>query len=140
MASEYASLEAFYDGQPERRTSGEADFGVHWHAGGKRWPGWRVSYVQATGEVIAVEQYGKCQVRVLGVVQPDPDERFASKDEAGGIAWSDRHGRGTYYDTLDRILDGWAEPDVSGHDLAWVERRLASYKGGQDDGEDRPQG
>jgi hypothetical protein len=126
--AEFPSLEAFYDDQPERGTSGEADFGVHWHANGQSWPEWRVSYIQATGDVFAVEQYGTCKVRVLGNVEPDPDERY-SKDQAGGIAWSDKHGRGTYYTTLDKILDGWADPDVSGHDLAWIGQRLAAAAG-----------
>ena len=129
MASEYVSLKAFYADRPERDKSPESDYGVHWHANGRDWPSYRVSYVQATGEVYAVER-GAGPVRVLGVVQPDPDERFASKDEVGGIAWSDRHRRGTYYDTLDKILDGWADPGVSGFDLAWIERKLASYREG----------
>jgi hypothetical protein len=124
-ATEFPSLEAFYDDRPERRRSGEADFGVHWHADGKRWPEWRVSYVQATGEVIAVEQYGTCRVRLIGVIEPDEDKRY-TKDEVGGVAWSDMHRRGTYYDTLDALLDGWADPDISGHDLAWITRKLAA--------------
>lgn len=123
---QYPSIEAFYNERPERRTSGESDYGVHWHADGRNWPLWRVSYVQATGEVYAVEN-GHCKVRVLGVIPPDPDERYR-KDRPGGIAWSDRHDCGTYYRTLDKILDGWADPDVTGHDLAWVVQRLQEHE------------
>lgn len=71
MSTEYPSLEAFYAGRPERARSGEADYGVHWRAGGRDWPRWRVSYVQATGEVYAFEQAAKSRVRVLGVIPPD---------------------------------------------------------------------
>ena len=117
-SGEYASLEAFYDDQPRRRASGEADYGVHWHVHRRcRFPLWRVSYIQATGEVYAVQQHGACPVRVLGIIPPDPVE---PRDQL-------LYYRNTYYRTLDKILEGWAEPDVSGFDLAWVERKLAGY-------------
>jgi hypothetical protein len=114
--TDFPSLEAFYDDQPERRFSGEADYGVGWQVDGREWPRWRVSYVQATGEIYAVEQTGACRVRVLAVVEPDP---VAPRDQL-------LYYRNTYYQTLDRLLDGWADPDVSGHDLAWIEQRLAA--------------
>jgi len=106
----YPSIDVFYDERPERRTSGEVGYGVHWHAVGP-WPLWRVSYIRATGEVYAVEQHAKCRVQVLGIVAPDPVE--------------DRH-TDSYYATLDQIFTGWAEPDISGHDLAWIRQRLAA--------------
>jgi hypothetical protein len=113
----YDSLRAFYDDRPERRASGEADYGVHWLVGGQHWPSWRVSYVQATGELYAVSLHGlDCPVVVLGVVPPDDP----ADDPNPGAS------RGRYYFTLDGILDGWADPDVSGHDLAWIVRKLAS--------------
>jgi hypothetical protein len=31
---------------------------------------------------------------------------------------------GKWYATLDRLLDGWADPALTGHDLAWFGRRL----------------
>jgi hypothetical protein len=112
---EFPSLEAFYDDRPERRSSGEADYGVHWRDGGRDWPRWRVSYVRVTGEIYAVELRGEYRVRVLGVVPADHVE--------GGWGPSPRL---IYYRTLDGILDGWADPDVSGHDLAWVVRKLTA--------------
>jgi len=115
-AAEYATVEEFYADRPERLRSGEADYGVHWKAGSRRdWPQWRVSYVQATGEVYAVQLSGRCPVRVLGVVPPDPDTRHETGCYDGE----------TYYRTLDRILDGWAELDAADRDVAWVEQRLA---------------
>ena len=120
--TEFPSLAEFYAGRPERACSGEADYGVHWHVSGRDWPRWRVSYVQATGEVYACEQRGACRVRVLGVVPPDPDERTSASGYRGG----------TYYRTLDAILDGWADPDVSGFDLAWIEAKLAAASPAED--------
>ena len=76
-----------------------------------------MSYIQATGEVYAAEQWGPCRVRVLGIVPPDPDER-----RWDGSPWEGKH----YYRTLNQILDGWADPDITSHDLAWVEQRLAA--------------
>lgn len=110
-ATEFPSIDAFYDDRPERRHSGEADFGLHWHVHRRsRFPSWRVSYIQATGEIYAAQLLGSCPVRVLGVVPSDPVEEHE-----------------VYYRTLDKILDGWADLDVSGFDLAWVERRLAEH-------------
>jgi hypothetical protein len=118
----YPSLKAFYDERPdERRLSGEADYGVHWRIGGQHWPTWRVSYIEKTGELYALCQHGlDCPVVVLGVVPPDDPA-----DDPGRAG-----GRGRYYFTLDKILDGWADPDISGHDLAWIERKLASARRG----------
>ena len=131
--AEFPSIEAFYDDRPERRTSGEADYGVHWQVNGRPWPQWRVSYVQATGEVYAVER-GAGPVRVLGVVPPDDLEACRACREERAIHDPDYQfpvdhpfQRGTYYRTLDKILDGWADPDVSGFDLAWIERKLAEH-------------
>ena len=109
----YESLDAFYDDVPGRRRSGEADYGVGWTKGGRRWPYWRVSYVHATGEVYAVEvTLTGGPVEVLGVVPPDEDD-----------GW-----RRTYYRTLDRLLDGWAdEPHRS---IDWVRDRLVPGQSG----------
>jgi hypothetical protein len=110
--TEYATLTEFYIARPDCLRSPEADYGVHWREAGRRGHTWRVSYVQATGEIYAV-QLGNGPVKILGVVEPDPDTR--TPGFSGGL---------TYYRTLDRILDGWADPDVSGFDLAWITRRL----------------
>jgi hypothetical protein len=115
----FVSLAAFYEADPARARSGEADYGVHWQAGGQDWPRYRVSYVQATGEIYAVCQRGPCPVRILGVIPPDQPP---GPGAAGSSAW---HHANRYYRTLDVILDGWADPDISGHDLGWIERKLA---------------
>ena len=69
-----------------------------------------MSYVQATGEVYAVELGGleRSRVVVLGVVQPDEDDGR----------------RRAYYRTLDRLLEGWAEEPYKS--LDWVKERLQS--------------
>ena len=97
----YKNIEAFYDEDPRRRASPEVDYGAQW-TNGPKWPHWRVSYVQATGEVYAVQLMPPERVEILGVSPPDP-----SPD---------------YYHTLDKVLRGWAEGDK--HELAWVRFRL----------------
>lgn len=52
----HADLEAFYATDERRRHSPEVDYGVWWTLPGQRWPYWRVSWVEATGEVYAVAQ------------------------------------------------------------------------------------
>ena len=114
MPKLYPNIEAFYSENEARRRSPEADYGVWWHDGvGTEF--WRVSYVQATGEVYAVNPWNG-QVEVLGVVPPDLEE-FTP----GG----NRTSRLTYYRTLDRILDGWAEHCGKRNSLAWVREKLA---------------
>jgi len=94
----FPNIETFYDEDPQRRRSGESDYGVWWTNGG-RWPNWRVSYIQATGEVYAKSVEGP--VEILGIVPPDPGPH--------------------YYRTLDKLLEGWSE---AGLDLSWVRKRL----------------
>lgn len=113
----FPNLDAFYDDNPERRRSGEADYGVMWR-GAKSWPLYRVSYVQATGEVYAVAQGGSREVTILAVVPPDPDNRVETGDWGTGD---------TYYRTLDGLLDGWADRSVSRHSLTWIKSRLTKY-------------
>lgn len=103
----YANIEEFYAENNDRRTSGEADYGVWWTENGKAWPKWRVSYIHKTGEVYAVQLVGGSTdgiVKLLGVVPPDDDK--------------------IYYKTLDLILDGWAEEIHNPSSLVWVERKL----------------
>ena len=106
----YPNIEAFYSENEDRRRSPEADYGVWWHDGvGAEF--WRVSYVQATGEVYALNNWTG-QLQVLGVIPPDADG-------------------GSYYRTLDRILEGWSEHCGRLNSLAWVRERLAqSNQGG----------
>ena len=110
----YPSIEAFYSENEARRRSPEADYGVWWHDGvGSEF--WRVSYIQVTGEVYAVN-HQRDQVEVLGVVPPDQEDPLVP----GRRVW----GR-TYYQTLDRILDGWSEHCGQLNSLAWVREKLA---------------
>ena len=89
MLEDYANIEEFYSENEERRRSGEADYGVYWTAPGSTWPYWRVSYIQKTGEIYAVQLTAGGRVRLLGTVPPDDAP--------------------IYYQTLDRILEGWAD-------------------------------
>jgi len=83
------NIEEFYNEDPRRRASGEADYGVWW-MNELPFPKHRVSYIQATGEVYSVQLVPGGAVDVLGQVKPDDSD--------------------LYYRTLDRILDGW--PDM----------------------------
>lgn len=109
----YPTLEAFYDEDPRRRTSGEADYGCWWQDD-RSFPRYRVSYIEATGEVykLALRPGGDGEVQVLAVVPPDPVEEPRS--------------RSLYYRTLDRILDGWAEHCGPPDGITWVRRQLAA--------------
>jgi len=40
---------------PRRARSPEVDFGVWWRLGKQNWPQWRVSWIEATGELYARE-------------------------------------------------------------------------------------
>ena len=107
----FPTLEHFYQDNPARRASGEADYGVRWRLA--NWAGrWRVSYVQDTGEVYAVRHLQTDgPVLLLGHVPPDPQE-----------TWRD-----IYYRTLDRILDRWPEICGGPDSLRWVMEKLDQY-------------
>ena len=109
----YPNIEAFYSENEARRRSPESDYGVWWRDADCR-EFWRVSYVQATGEVYALNQWTG-HLQVLGVVPPDPDERRRDGLPLGK----------TYYRTLDRVLEGWTEHCGRPGGLAWVRERLA---------------
>lgn len=101
----YNNIEAFYKENEERRRSGEADYGVWWTAPGLNWPTWRVSYIQKTGEVYAIELKDNGMVGLLGIVPPDDGE--------------------IYYQSLDRILEGWADAICHPGSLTWVRNKLS---------------
>lgn len=103
MPKTYTSIEDFYAENEERRRSGEADYGCWWTEPGQSWPRWRVSYIQKTGEVYAVQLPGG-RVNLLGIVPPD-DPIY-------------------YYRTLDAILEGWADIIHQPGSLDWVKARL----------------
>jgi hypothetical protein len=110
----FATWDDFCYADIRRHFSPEADYGVHWHDGDERWPEWRVSYIRDTGEVYAVcTGRGLGPVWLLGVVPADP------------VTNPDRE---TYYRTLDKILGGWADWEVSGMRLQWIIGRLAAHR------------
>ena len=83
-----------------RRTSREVDFGVGWQ-GAERWPAWRVSWVEVTGEVYACRQTNNRQddeVRILGMVTDEED--------------------------LESRLLGWPERMELPNSLDWIEEQL----------------
>jgi len=127
----YRTLRAFYDADPNRAKSGEADYGRFWRL--HPWPHhWRVSYIHATGEIYAVHQelcfhtdsdrqldYGP--VFKLGIVPPDYQDPSV-------------YARELYYATLDRVLDGWPNAcgkgrrGDDGNSLTWVRDRICGYQ------------
>lgn len=111
-AVEYSNLDEFYAEKEDRRTSPEADYGVHWRRGELQ-ENWRVSYVRKTGEVYAVRlSHQTSPVWILGIVPPDPDEGEGRR----------------YYRTLDGILEGWEHECGNHESLLWVRQRLASFE------------
>lgn len=105
------NIEEFYAVDPRRRSSGESDYGVWWTERNTRWPRYRVSYIQATGEVYAVALDAKMsKVEVLARVAPD-------SIKPGDV----------YTRTLNSILNGWAEECGLPDSLAWIRRRLQPY-------------
>ena len=103
----FRDIEDYYDRDPARRASGEADYGCHWILD----PGlnrWRVSYVQATGEIYAVPSHGGGPLLILGTIPPD---RLEFRQDV-------------YYRTLDRALAGWSDYNNQAGGLEWVRMRL----------------
>lgn len=92
----------FYGGREDRERSPELDFGVWWWEGAAPWGSqWRVSFVDATGELYAVESGGgspaERRLRILG--------RFRDRLH------------------VELVLDGWAEVCGGPASLRWVEDR-----------------
>lgn len=95
----YDTLRAFYAERPERRTSPESDYGVHWHTPDHKWPTWKLAHIDDTGEVYVVSQDGPDVVGLLTMVPAGRD--------------------------MDVILGGWQDPEITGgFSLGWVEQRL----------------
>lgn len=102
----YSSIGHFYAARHARRLSRKVDYGVWWFASrGARPPPWRVTYIRDTGEVITTPTAGGGPVVILAVVPvpmyPQP--------------WTQ---------TLDRLLAGWTDPELTGCQLSWVRNRL----------------
>lgn len=105
----FPSIEAFYAADERRRRSGEADYGVWWQDEDPLFR-YRISYVQATGEVYRVACLPNTEewpVEVLAIVPPDE----------GGF----------FYKTLEGILEGWADHCGPPDGIAWVRRVLAPW-------------
>ncbi len=116
----YPNLETFYS-EDSRRRPKEADYGVGWKDR-EGYP-YRVSYVQATGEVYAVrlpDTAPNSRVYLLGVIRPDNPDPLA-------------HWKGTgerWYTTLDTILDGWWDGIPQPASIDWVAERIQPWQGG----------
>ena len=111
--AQHQSLEAFYGEDETRRRSPEADYGCWWLNGANHFERWSVSYIQMTGEVYAKSNQ-RGIVEVLGIVPPDPDVRHSN-----GLPYGK-----TYYRTLDKLLEGWAEHCGRPGGLEWIRERL----------------
>jgi hypothetical protein len=108
-ASDYQSLDAFYFEDPIRAASREVDYGVDWHDDGRPWPRYRVSWLEATGELVAVTLAGTCAVRVLAILPADEHARAADDHRAMRAH-------------VDRLLDGWQDAQPAA--LEWVIGRV----------------
>ena len=85
---------------PERKGSKCVDFGDQW-IWVELWPRWEVSWIEATGELFAVEQGGEARFTVLGTFTRAEVEAFIAKDphkppflvkfrgEASSAEWTD---------------------------------------------------
>lgn len=112
----FPSVDALYSADERRRRSPEWDYGVHWRTSADRpWPRWRVSWIVETGDLYAAcAVVGRPAAILLGNVPPYGDYPHS----AGIEAW----GRFRRAQTVERVLDGWAEADPPL--LAWVVERL----------------
>jgi hypothetical protein len=110
-------IEEFYDGDPRRRPSGEAELGSEWHdAHGTRY---EVNWVEDTGELYVMRE-------------PAPHVR---EDPWGGLHVSMRQveeGKMTVHvvahiathDDLHRILSGWQAAMAGEQGAEWLVARL----------------
>lgn len=105
---EYAHLQVFYDANPEREPSPEADYGVQWRGlDGADFPLWRVSFVRDTGDVYATQHRTGVTV-LLGKAPVVPEGE----------------GEGPWYRALDDILLGWADACLNRETIQWVSDRV----------------
>jgi len=78
---------------PARLRSREVDYGVHWTLGAQEHPQWRVSWIEATGELYARELGGAERFAVLG--------KFRTRHD------------------VDVCMAGWAE-SLAPKSLGWI--------------------
>ena len=110
MKTSFTGIEEFYNDNPSRRTSPEADYGSHW-LNPDRHQRYRVSYIRDTGEIYAacLSSAPSQHIHLLGHVPPDPVEDN----------WKD-----IYYHTLESVLDGWPEHGNTALGTGWVKQRI----------------
>lgn len=118
-AQAFESVEAFYADDERRRRSPELDYGVWWRHRGIVY---RVTWVEATGELIAVQLSAP---RTQALVDPDkawPVGIAVIGGTAGSVYLLAR--LDVPRDELEQRLDGWA--DVCGGDgsLGWLLDRI----------------
>ena len=105
------SLDHFYSEDPRRQRSRESDFGVQWReeAAGPRF---RVSWIEATGELYALRQEPSHMVELLGRVpqsgHPDPSR-------------SDL--------IVEAVLAGWEHRCGPPGSLGWARERIRAVEG-----------
>lgn len=101
-------MDDFFAADVRRWTSRSTDYGVEWRDDGRSGPTWRVTYIQGTGEVYAVNLAPPGRVRMLGLVPADDAD--------------------IWYWTLHCVLGNYANPDENENfSLAWVTRRLQQW-------------
>lgn len=98
MVRRYPSLERFYLADERRVRAVEVDFGAHWRT---EWglPTWRVSWVEDTGELIAVRLWS------------DPQGRSPVHVIATGLA---------EIEDAEQLLAGWAGVCGRPGSLVWL--------------------
>jgi hypothetical protein len=117
----FADEEPFFLADERRRGSMESDYGVWWRD--ELDATWRVSFVDATGEVYALR---------LGPPSITPMGRDLLMIAAGGTGPDGplvTLATGLTYDETEARLDGWAEACGAANSLAWIKARLG-YEGG----------
>jgi hypothetical protein len=132
----FSNIEDFYNDNPDRRRSPEADYGVHWRLEG--WRGsWRVSYIQNTGEVYAVH-LGPYQAGTL----PTGDTLIGTGHGNGPVLLlgafpvdEERSLRDVFYRSLEAHLEGWPRMCTTPHGLAWVMERMQAVDHSPSSGE-----
>ena len=108
MIRRYESLELFYAGDERRVRSVEVDFGVWWRSSLGEWPTWRISWVEDTGELIAVKlEVGPMQPRQGGPVHVLATALVELED-------------------AQELLDGWEDVCGGSGSLDWARERCGA--------------
>lgn len=128
----FVSMDEFYSAVVARRRSPETDFGVLWLAEGRSFPTWRISYVDLTGELYAVQ--GTATVTIVGapveVIGRFPLRPCATCTGKGGHTTACPACSGTGYSrqAVEAALAGWADVCGMPGSLEWARRRAAGER------------